>query len=81
MAGLALWSFYFKFFDRSSGSVSETLPAMHSGKTLIVSDRLSAHRTKVVRDHLASLEGRIAVEYLPARKMAVSHQSSRVQIT
>ena len=29
-------------------------------------DRLSAHRSALVRDHLDSLEGRIHVEYLPA---------------
>ena len=36
------------------------------GKILIVWDRLSAHRSKLARDHVGSLNGRIGVEYLPA---------------
>jgi transposase len=35
------------------------------GKMLIVWDRLSAHRGKLVRDYVDLLQGRIEVEYLP----------------
>jgi transposase len=71
MAGLTLWSFYFEFFEESVKAQQVDMFLQHlqrciPGKILIVWDRLSAHRSKVVRNHVASLKGRITIEYLPA---------------
>jgi transposase len=71
IAGLSVWNFYFEMFE-------ETIRAPHlivflrhlsrcvPGKLLIVWDRLAAHRSRLVREYLDTLEGRIEVEYLPA---------------
>jgi transposase len=43
----------------------EALVRQINGPLLVVWDRLAAHRSRLVRDHLASLKGHIQVEYLP----------------
>ena len=71
IAGLTVWSFYFRLYPGTvkSAQVVEFLEALvHqiNGPLLIVWDRLAAHRSRLVRDHLANLKGHIDVEYLPA---------------
>jgi transposase len=71
IAGLTLWSFYFRLYPGTikSAQVVEFLEALVrniNGPLLIVWDRLAAHRSGLVHDHLDGLKGRIQVEYLPA---------------
>ena len=70
-AGLTLWSFYFRLYPGAikGPQVVDFLKALvrHiDGPLLIVWDRLSAHRSGLVRDHVVSLGGHIHIEYLPA---------------
>jgi transposase len=70
IAGLTLWNFYFEIFQDSIRSEHvvvflDKLQRCVPGKLLLVWDRLSAHRSKLVRDYLGTLKGRIQVEYLP----------------
>ena len=69
IAGLTFWNFYFRVYPGTvkSAQVVEFLEALVrqiNGPLLIVWDRLAAHRSGQVRDHLDSLKGQ--VEYLPA---------------
>lgn len=71
IAGLTCWSFYFRLYPGTVKSPQvveflESLVRQIHGPLLIVWDRLAAHRSRLIRDHLASLRGRIEVEYLPA---------------
>jgi transposase len=71
IAGLTFWSFYFRLYPGAvkSAQVVEFLEALvrHiDSPLLIVWDRLAAHRSGLVRQHLASLNGHIQVEYLPS---------------
>lgn len=71
IAGLTFWSFYFRLYPGTvkSAQVVEFLEAVIgqiNGPLLIVWDRLAAHRSRLVRDYLASLQGHIEIEYLPA---------------
>ncbi len=71
IAGLTFWSFYFRLYPGTvkSAQVVEFLEALvrHiQGPLMIVWDRLAAHRSGLVRDYLASLQGHIQIEYLPA---------------
>ena len=70
VAGLTSWNFYFRLYPGSvkSPQVVDFLQALvrHIDQPLlIVWDRLSAHRSGLVRDHIESLDGWIHVEYLP----------------
>jgi len=70
-AGLTFWNFYFRLYPGAikSPQVVDFLKALvrHiDGPLLVVWDRLSAHRSGIVRNHIASLAGHIHVEYLPA---------------
>jgi transposase len=70
IAGVSFWSFYFRLFPGAikSPQVIEFLKALqaHIGrKLLIVWDRLTAHRSRLVRDYVESLRGAIQLEYLP----------------
>lgn len=65
------WRFYFRFFPGSikSPQVVQFLKALHrtiGKKLLIVWDRLQAHRSRLVQAYLETLNGHIALEYLPA---------------
>ena len=71
IAGVTLWNFYFRLYAGSvkGPQVVDFLQALlrHIRKPLlIVWDGLPAHRGRTVRDYLATLEGRIQLEYLPA---------------
>jgi transposase len=71
IAGVSFWRFYFRFFPGSikSPQVVEFLKALQrtiGKKLLIVWDRLQAHRSRLVKEYLDTLNGRIALEYLPA---------------
>lgn len=71
IAGLTFWNFYFRLYPGAvkSPQVVEFLKALvrHiETPLLIVWDRLAAHRSRLVRDYLDSLQGHIQVEYLPA---------------
>ncbi len=71
MAGLTAWNLYFRLYPGAvkSPQVVDFLRALvrHIRQPLIlVWDRLPAHRSRMVRDYLSSLEGRIQAEYLPS---------------
>jgi len=70
VAGLTLLNFYFRLYPGAvkSQQVMDFLAALRrhiSGPLLVVWDSLPAHRSRLVRDYLASLDGWIHVEYLP----------------
>ena len=71
VAGLTLLNFYFRLYPGAvkSPQVMDFLAALRrhiSRPLLVVWDGLPAHRSRLVRDYLASLDGWIHVEYLPA---------------
>ena len=70
VAGLTLLNFYFRLYPGAvkSPQVVDFLAALRRHircPLLVVWDRLPAHRSRLVRDYLASLDGWIQVEYLP----------------
>lgn len=70
VAGLTLLNFYFRLYPGSvkGEQVVDFLAALmrHIHQPLIVVwDGLPAHRSRLVRDYIASLNGRIEIEYLP----------------
>ncbi|MGH9693372.1 MAG: IS630 family transposase [Bryobacteraceae bacterium] len=71
IAGLSIWNFYFEMFTENIKSPHvalflDKLLRVIPGKLLIVWDGLAAHRGSLVKDFIASQQGRIAVERLPA---------------
>jgi hypothetical protein len=71
IAGVSYWRFYFRFFPGSikSPQIVQFLKALQTTigkKLLIVSDRLQAHRSRLVKEYVEGLNGRIALEHLPA---------------
>jgi transposase len=71
MAGLTVCNFYFQLFDGSIKSPQVIAFLRHlrrhlRGKLLIVWDGAGIHRSRLVREFLVSLRGRLEVEYLPA---------------
>jgi transposase len=70
IAGLTWWNFYFRLYPSAirSGEVIEFLAALarHIDQPLlIVWDRLPSHRSKLVGQFVADLNGWIELEYLP----------------
>ena len=70
MAGITWWNFYFRLFSGTirSPQVVEFLQHLLRhipGRLLIVWDGLRQHRSRLVRDFVASQEGRIVLEFLP----------------
>lgn len=70
IAGLSFWRFYFRFFPGAikSPQIVEFLKVLQAtiGRNLLVIwDRLQAHRSRLVRDHVEQQRGKIALEYLP----------------
>jgi transposase len=69
-AGMTFWNFYFRIFDKAVGKeetiifLADLLQYLRQ-PLLVVWDRLPAHRSKLVGEFLHSLDGQIAVEYLP----------------
>lgn len=71
IAGITIWSFYFRLFPGSikGPQIIEFLGHLqrHLGsKLLVIWDGLPVHRSRLVRDFVASLGGSIHLEYLPA---------------
>ena len=71
IAGNSYWRFYVPLFSAaiSTPQVLEFLKAPQTTigrKLLIVCDRLQAHRSKLVRQHVEAQRGAIALEYPPA---------------
>jgi transposase len=69
-AGLTLWNFYFRIYAGSikKEQVVDFLKALlrHLDQPLlIVWDRLPGHRSRLVQDYIASLQGWISTAYLP----------------
>src|SRR5580700_1301009 len=69
-AGLTLWNFYFRIYAGAikKEQVVDFLAALlrHLDQPLlIVWDRLPAHRSRLVQDFIAELQGWIATVYLP----------------
>jgi transposase len=62
-----LLSLLFRFDQESADrSVPQALRSTIGKKLLIVWDRLQAHRSRLVKEYVEGLNGRIALEYLPA---------------
>lgn len=71
IAGLSWWKLHFEIFADTVRSPQvviflEKLLRVIPGKLLIVWDGLAAHRSRMVTDFLASLEGRVHTLRLPA---------------
>src|SRR5271170_6546321 len=71
MAGITFYRFYFRLFPGAikGPQVIEFLHALGRQirqKVLVIWDGLPAHRSKLVRDYVESLNGAIQLEYLPA---------------
>ena len=69
-AGLTLWNFYFRLYPGSikQAQVLDFLQALVRHlrlPLLLVWDRLPAHRSHLVQDYIARLEGWIHTAYLP----------------
>ena len=69
-AGMTVWNFYFQIFEKAVGKEETILFLTHLLRyirtpLLVVWDRLPAHRSRLVGEFLDSLDGRIAIEYLP----------------
>lgn len=70
IAGASFWRIHFRFFQGAikGPQLVEFLKALAAevkGKLLIIWDGLPAHRSRLVRDYVASLDGRIVLERLP----------------
>jgi transposase len=70
IAGASFWRICFRFFNGAikGPQLVEFLRALTAtvhGKLLIIWDGLPAHRSRVVREYIDSLNGRIALERLP----------------
>jgi transposase len=71
IAGITFYRFYFRLFPGAirGPQVIEFLNALGRQirrKVLIIWDGLPAHRSRLVRDYVDSLNGAIQLEYLPA---------------
>jgi transposase len=71
VAGLTFLSFYFRLYVGSVKTPQvldflQTLVRHIRAPLLLVWDRLPAHRSRLVRDYIEQLGGRIHIEYLPA---------------
>ena len=69
-AGLTLWNFYFRIYAGAikKEQVVDFLAALvrHLGQQLlIVWDRLPGHRSRLVQEYIAGLQGWISTAYLP----------------
>jgi len=67
---MTLWNFYFQIFEKAVGKEEIIIFLTYLARyiqspLLIVWDRLPAHRSRLVREFLDSLGGRITTEYVP----------------
>ena len=70
-AGLTVWNFYFRLYPGAikKEQVRDFLQALVGhlpAPLLLVWDRLPGHRSRLVQDYIASLDGWIHQAYLPA---------------
>jgi transposase len=70
-AGITCWQFYFRLYEGTMGKEEVLDFVRHLNKQitqpiLLIWDRLPGHRSRLVQDYLASLNGKIAAFYLPA---------------
>jgi transposase len=70
-AGLTVWKFYFRLYPGAikKEQVRDFLQALVRhlpAPLLLLWDRLSAHRSRLVQDYIASLDGWIEPHYLPS---------------
>jgi transposase len=71
IAGISFWNFYFRLH---AGAIRgpqfveflQALTQQIRGKLLIIWDGLPAHRSRVVKDYVESLDGHLVLERLPA---------------
>lgn len=71
VAGISFWNFYFRFHAgaiRGPQFVAflKALTQQIRSKLLVIWDGLPAHRSRVVTQHVESLNGHIVIERLPA---------------
>lgn len=71
IAGITLWNFYFEIFNETIRSEHVIVFLQHllrylTGDLLIIWDGLPAHRSRLMKEYLGSLHGRILIECLPA---------------
>lgn len=71
IAGLTIWNLHFELFTENIKSEHiivflEKLKKVIPGKMLVVWDGLSSHRSRLVKQYLASEPGRIEILRLPA---------------
>ena len=71
VAGISFWNFYFRFHTGAirGPQFVEFLKALTQqirGKLMVIWDGLPAHRSRVVTQHVESLNGHIVIERLPA---------------
>ena len=71
IAGITVWNFYFQLYPGSIKAPQIIAFLKHlrrhlRRKLLIIWDGLPAHRSRAVREFVASQKGRMALEYLPA---------------
>ena len=71
IAGVSFWRFYFRLYGGTirTPQVIEFLKVLQATigkKLLIIWDRLQAHRSILVRQHVEAQRGAIALEFLPA---------------
>lgn len=71
IAGVTFWNFYFQlrngtFRGPQFVEFMKALVRQIKGKLLIIWDGLPAHRSRVVKDYVDSLDGHVVLERLPA---------------
>ena len=81
-AGITSWQFYFRLYEGTMGKeevldfVSRLIKQIDQ-PILLIWDRLPGHRSRLVQDYLASLQGKIAAFYLPAYAPELNRRRSR----
>lgn len=70
IAGVSFWRIYFRFFNGTIKAPQlveflKALVATIKGRLLVIWDGLPAHRSRVVREYVESLNGHIVLERLP----------------
>jgi transposase len=71
IAGITVWRFYFRLYEGTIRKEEGVAFLRHlrrhvRGKLLIIWDHLKQHRSRLVKDYVASERGAIELEYLPA---------------
>ncbi|MEW5976985.1 MAG: transposase, partial [Acidobacteriota bacterium] len=71
MAGVTWWNFYFRLFPGTirGPQVVEFLTHLLRqvpGNVLVIWDKATTHRSRIVQDFVASQQGRLTLEFLPS---------------